>query len=169
MPTYNMRVLGIDPGIELAGFGLIDAQVGLNPVLVHCGVIRTSSMLSTEERLVIIAKDLQDLIDQSGDIDVAGIEELFFAKNVTTAFTVGQARGVIMYILAKNGIPIVEVKPVEVKQALTGSGRADKKEMQRMVQFTFGLDAPPRPDDAADAAAVALTALASYTRQKQEG
>lgn len=162
-----MRVLGIDPGIDRMGFGLIEVGPG-RPVLVECGVVRTNRESSTAERLMELRTDLVGLLQRFGPIEVAGVEELFFAKNVTTAFLVGQARGVILLCLAEQHLPIVEVKPVEVKQAMTGSGNADKREIQKMVQLNFGLAAPPQPDDAADAVAVAVTAAAIYQRKQQE-
>jgi crossover junction endodeoxyribonuclease RuvC len=97
------------------------------------------------------------ILDRHPDIALAGVEELFFAKNTKTAMMVGQARGVILFTLGSRGIRIEEVKPVEVKAAVAGNGRADKKEMQRIVQLTFHLSAPPQPDDAADAIAIALS------------
>ncbi|PIW36710.1 MAG: crossover junction endodeoxyribonuclease RuvC [Candidatus Kerfeldbacteria bacterium CG15_BIG_FIL_POST_REV_8_21_14_020_45_12] len=162
-----MRVLGIDPGIDLMGFGLIEIGPG-RPELIECGVVRTSRELSTAERLAELYTDLSALLIKFGKIDVAGVEELFFAKNVTTAFLVGQARGVILLCLAESKLPIIEIKPVEVKQAMTGSGNADKKEVQKMVQLNFGLSEPPQPDDAADAVAVAVAAGAMYKRNQQQ-
>lgn len=160
-----MKVLGIDPGIEITGFAVIETN-GATQVLLHCGVIRTSKELTTSERLCIIQEDLQSILSQHTEIECVGVEELFFSKNAKTAFVVGQARGVILLTLEQAKIPLVEVKPVEVKSAIVGTGNAGKKEVQRMVQLLFHLDAPPQPDDAADAAAIALTAAARYSLQK---
>jgi len=158
-----MIVLGIDPGIETTGFAVLRV-VGAERELVEYGVIRTSSTLAVPERLAIIHTDIQGILDRYADIEIAGVEELFFAKNVTSAFKVGQARGVILFTLHAAGVTIEEVKPVEVKAEVTGNGGADKQAVQRMIQFEFGLDSPPTPDDAADAIAIALcTAL----RQRQ--
>lgn len=161
-----MRVLGIDPGIEITGFGVVDIT-GANHELVACGVVRTSKDLTLSERLVILEKDLQEVLDTYGPFDLAGVEELFFSKNAKTAFMVGQARGVVLLSLErerqKTGqMKLIEVKPVEVKAAMTGSGNAGKKEVQKMVQLHFGLSEPPQPDDAADAVAVAITAAAHH-------
>ncbi len=162
-----MRVLGIDPGIAITGFGLIEVS-GSEQRLIDCGVIMTAKELSTSDRLAELRKDLVALLERFGEIDVVGVEELFFAKNVTTAFLVGQARGVILLSLGEREIPIVEVKPVEVKQAMTGSGSADKREVQKMVKLNFGLAKVPQPDDAADAVACAVTAAGMHLRNQQQ-
>ncbi len=159
-----MRVVGIDPGIEITGFALIEVE-GAKQELIECGVIRTPSTSTTVERLIMIENDLSELLKRFGDVDVAGVEELFFAKNVTSAFQVGQARGVVLLLLGQAGIPIIELKPSTVKAAVTGNGRADKKEMQRMIQLQFNLPEPPQPDDAADAVGVAMTAAAHFRNQ----
>lgn len=161
-----MRVLGIDPGVEITGFGLVDVD-GNSQTLVECGVIRTPVGEPLPQRLNLLAQDLSSLLDSFGALDLVGVEELFFSKNAKTAFMVGQARGVILYTVAAAGFTIQEVKPVEVKSVVVGSGNAGKKEVQRMVQMLFGLDAPPEPDDAADAAAIALAAAAISTSATQ--
>lgn len=151
-----MRVLGIDPGIERLGFAVADIH-GRTHQLLACGVIHTPSSDSVPERLVQIRHDLTELLSQFPDIEAAGVEELFFSKNVTTAAMVWQARGVILEALQAHGIPhIQEVKPNQVKTAVAGNGAAKKPEIQTMVALTFGLKETPKPDDAADAAAVAL-------------
>lgn len=157
-----MLVLGIDPGIEITGFAIIDVSNGERKLL-ECGVIRTSKDLSLPERLTVIHEDLNSIITQYPDIAVAGVEQLFFAKNVTTAFAVGQARGVILFTLAQLGITIESVLPAHVKMAVVGHGNAKKHEVQKMIQLLFGLAEPPQPDDAADAVAVAIATHARTT------
>lgn len=145
-----MRVLGIDPGYDRLGFGVIEGERAL-----AYGVVTTPKG-AIEERLREIAVDLRALFVQHRP-DVLVIEELFFAKSVTTALKVAQVRGVVMMLAADAGIRIVEVKPNEVKMAMTGYGRADKKQMQEMVKTVFKLNCIPKPDDAADALAIAWT------------
>jgi crossover junction endodeoxyribonuclease RuvC len=153
-----MRVLGLDPGSELTGFAVLDSAVAGSWELVTCGVIRTPRDLSDADRLGVLGADLRTVLTQYGPFDLAGVEKLFFARNVTTAMQVGQARGVILFTLAEDQITIVEITPAEIKMAMTGSGNANKHDLQKMVQLTFGLATPPQPDDAADAVAIALTA-----------
>lgn len=159
-----MRFLGIDPGFERTGFGVINREAG-ELTLEAYGVITTSKEDAYPERLVQLQEGLEAILEQFPDIAAVGVEELFFAKNVTTALPVAQARGVILFTLARRNCIIQEIKPVEVKAAVAGNGRADKKEMQRMVQLTFGLKEVPQPDDAADAIAIAMTisATSQYT------
>ncbi|OGY86207.1 MAG: crossover junction endodeoxyribonuclease RuvC [Candidatus Kerfeldbacteria bacterium RIFOXYA2_FULL_38_24] len=154
-----MKILGIDPGIETIGFAIIENQ-SAGQSLLECGVIKTSSQDLVAKRLQDIHQDLTQILKRHQDIVLAGVEELFFAKNTKTACNVWQARGLILFTLQEFGLTIKDIKPNEVKMAVTGSGRADKKEMQKMIQLRFGLDQPPQPDDAADAAAIAITAAA---------
>lgn len=156
-----MKFLGVDPGVEITGFAVIEVS-GSTQELLQCGVIRTPKNLPLPERLEMIYTNLTELLQQYSDIVLAGVEELFFAKNAKTAFHVGQARGVILFTLQQQGITIEEVKPVEVKSAVVGRGNADKKEVQRMIQLIFSLAEPPQPDDAADAVAVALMVAGRY-------
>lgn len=149
-----MRTIGIDPGTAILGWGLVDEQNGqLTPV--EHGVLTTAAGTPQPQRLLTLYTGLQALITQFKP-DAAAVEELFFGKNVNTALTVGQARGVILLALAQAGLPIFEYKPASVKQAVSGYGGADKRQMQEMVRITLGLSAIPRPDDAADALAVAI-------------
>lgn len=150
-----MIILGIDPGTATMGYGVI-THTGRDVTFVDCGVIQTSKHERMADRLVIIAKDLRTLIKRHKP-DVVAVEELFFAKNVTNALTVGQARGVVLLIAAEAGCEIAEYKPHQVKQAISSYGRATKQQMQQMVQTILSLAAPPTPDDAADALAVAIT------------
>lgn len=149
-----MRTIGIDPGTATMGWGIVDEQGG-QLSLVGVGALTTPTRLPQAERLLIIYDGLCTLIARYAP-DTAAIEELFFGKNVNTAITVGQARGVALLVLGQAGLPIAEYKPTVVKQAVAGYGGADKKQMQEMVRMTLGLAAAPKPDDAADALAVAI-------------
>ncbi len=153
-----MRILGIDPGSGIIGFGLVDK--GRQNVLVDAGVIRTTIGDDVASRLVELYDSLTELIVELKP-DVAAVEKLFFAQNVTTAMTVSQARGVILLALAQNGLLIHEYTPLQIKMAMTGYGRATKAQMQEMVRVQLRLKNKPKPDDAADALAVALTHAAT--------
>ena len=150
-----MAVIGIDPGTAITGFGIISEgeSGGLNPI--EYGVFRTEAGLAPEKRLVSIYQQITDIIKRY-KIASAAVEKLFFQRNTTTAMTVGQARGVVLLALEQNGIPISEYNPVEIKQAITGYGRAGKRQIQEMVKVLLELDEIPKPDDAADALAVAI-------------
>lgn len=158
-----MVALGIDPGIETTGFGVVE-RMGSRTVLREYGVIRTTAKDATAERLQQLYDGLQSVLQRHPDVEIVGVEELFFAKNVTSAIAVGQARGVILFTLHAAGVTIEELKPSEVKAGITGNGQADKKEMQRMIQLECGLAEPPQPDDAADAVAIALCAALRHNR-----
>ncbi|HMO56615.1 MAG TPA: crossover junction endodeoxyribonuclease RuvC [Roseiflexaceae bacterium] len=149
-----MRTLGIDPGTAIMGWGVVDEQGG-NLSLGGFGALRTPAGMAASERLLLLYDELRTLLATYLPAAVA-VEELFFGKNVTTAIHVGQARGVALLAIAQAGVPVFEYKPVVVKQAVAGYGGADKKQMQEMVRMTLGLDHAPRPDDAADAVAVAI-------------
>ncbi|MDX1662704.1 MAG: crossover junction endodeoxyribonuclease RuvC [Candidatus Promineifilaceae bacterium] len=150
-----MRILGLDPGTATTGYGIIDIVEG-EPQAVAYGVIRTSSKKSTPERLQKIYDELSELLDEYRPV-AAAIEEVFFGRNITTAISVGQARGVLILALAKAGIPVDEYSPPQVKDAVTGYGNADKHQVQLMVRTLLHLEETPRPDDAADGLAVAIT------------
>lgn len=156
-----IRILGIDPGIAITGFAVLDCD-GAQRTLVTYGVIRTPEGMPLAERLVLLRTDIKTVIERYPGIHTVGIEELFFAKNAKTAFMVGQARGVLLCTLAEAHIPIQEFKPVEVKSLVVGHGQAKKTDVQRMIQLIFGLATIPQPDDAADAIAIALSAAAQY-------
>ncbi|MBS3873570.1 MAG: crossover junction endodeoxyribonuclease RuvC [Firmicutes bacterium] len=155
-----MLVLGIDPGLALTGFGVVE-EINNKVQLQRVGCIRTPATLPAAERLQIIFNELAAVLVE-GKINTAAVEQLFFNTNVTTALAVAQARGVILLALANQNIPTAEYTPLQVKQALTGFGRADKGQIQRMVQSMLGLKEIIRPDDAADAVAIALCHLQSY-------
>lgn len=150
-----MLVLGIDPGIAITGYGLIQTGDRDEYKPVDYGVIRTESDLADPERLAVLYHALSDLLDNY-KVESCAVEKLFFQKNVKTALSVGQARGVTLLILSQNQIPISEYTPNEVKQTVCGYGNAGKGQVQRMVQTLLHLDALPKPDDAADALAVAI-------------
>lgn len=149
-----MLVLGVDPGSAITGFGLI-REAGSRLEAVEYGCIRTSPAKPIELRLKAIYNELGDIIERHRP-DFFAVEELFFNKNVRTALTVGQARGVIILAGAKNGLPLHEYTPLQVKQAVVGYGRADKNQIQFMVKTILNLPEIPKPDDVADALAVAI-------------
>lgn len=148
-----MRIIGIDPGTARLGYAVIEFDG--DPVALDFGIVETSPANDMAHRLLDVHQSLQTLIAAHRPT-VMAIERLFFAQNVTTALAVGQARGVVMLAAAQAGLDIVEYTPAEVKQAVAGYGKADKHQIQQMVQLLLGLDAPPTPDDAADALAIAL-------------
>lgn len=150
-----MRILGIDPGTGILGFGVIDVAKG-RPRLVDAGVIRTPVKEDDAVRLLTIYEELTDIIAAS-EPTIMSVEKLFFARNVTTAMTVAQARGVVLLCAMQAGLTIFEYTPMQIKQATTGYGKADKKQMQEMVRIHLGLAEVPKPDDCADALAAALT------------
>ncbi len=156
-----MISLGIDPGTASLGYGFVREHGDGSLEALRYGAIRTRSDTAMPERLFKIYRELAGLIAEFQP-DRAGVEELFFARNVTTAITVAQARGVALLSLQSAGIPMAEYKPNTVKQAVTGYGGADKTQMQEMVRLLLSLDAAPKPDDAADALAVAITDIHSY-------
>ncbi len=160
-----MKILGIDPGLHRIGIALAEIRGG-HYQLLQCGVITTDPSASFPERLVQIRTDLESFIGQHSGIEAVGVEELFFAKNITTAASVFQARGVIIETLQRGGLPmILDVKPQQLKQYLCGHGNATKQEVQAMVKQTFGLEATPQPDDAADAAAITIATEALIRAQ----
>lgn len=150
-----MRILGIDPGTGILGFGVIDIQHG-KPQLVDAGVIRTPAHEDDAVRLQTIFDELTDIIVQTKPTHMA-VEKLFFARNVTTAMTVAQARGVVLLAGKQADLELFEYTPLQIKMAITGYGRADKKQMQEMVRLHLNLAEVPKPDDCADALAAALT------------
>jgi crossover junction endodeoxyribonuclease RuvC len=149
-----MRIIGIDPGTGILGFGVIESYGHKNQV-VDAGVIRTPVKEDDAVRLQTIFEELSEIIAQTKPTEMA-VEKLFFAQNVTTAMTVAQARGVVLLAGRQAGLTIHEYTPLQIKQSLTGYGRADKKQMQEMVRVLLGLKEIPKPDDCADALAAAL-------------
>ncbi len=150
-----MRILGIDPGTGILGFGIIESAKG-KVQLVDAGVIRTPVKEDDAVRLLTIYEELTDIIAETTPT-MMSVERLFFARNVTTAMTVSQARGVVLLCGKQAGLEIFEYTPMQIKLAVTGYGKADKKQIQEMVRVILGLSEIPKPDDAADAIAAALT------------
>jgi crossover junction endodeoxyribonuclease RuvC len=150
--------LGIDPGTATTGYGLVDTEPDGSLVAVKYGVILTPKESTASARLVMIYDQLHELLDEYKP-QLAAVEKLFFARNVTTALAVGQARGVVMLALEQAGLEVFEYTPKEVKNAVAGYGSAEKRQVQEMVRALLQLDSIPKPDDAADALAIAITHL----------
>jgi crossover junction endodeoxyribonuclease RuvC len=148
-----MIAIGFDPGTARLGYGVIESDPV--PRAIDYGVIVTDSGAPMPTRLLLIHSAVSELIDRHQP-DAVAVELLFFAQNVTTAMTVGQARGIVLLAAAQRGVAVAEYAPAEVKQAVVGYGKADKHQMQEMVRIVLGLDVAPSPDDAADALAVAI-------------
>ena len=156
-----MRILGIDPGYGITGFGLVDAQRGQLRLL-NCGAITTPPNTEFAWRLEVIYNDMRQLLEVAKP-DAVAIEELFFGQNVTTGIGVAQSRGVILLAIRQAGVPYYEYKPMQVKQAVVGYGNATKHQVQDMTKRLLHLTAMPKPDDAADAIAIALCHARSST------
>ena len=156
-----MRILGIDPGYGITGFGVIEADRGSNR-LVHCGAITTPAGMDFSARLEIIYEDMRQLLDTAKP-DAVAIEELFFGQNVTTGIGVAQSRGVILLAIRQAGLSVFQYKPMQVKQAVVGYGNATKHQVQEMTKRLLRLERLPKPDDAADALAIALCHARSST------
>ncbi len=154
--TKAMRIIGIDPGTGILGFGVVDFDKTGKPKMVDAGVITTPAHTPHDERLEDIFDNLTDIIAETKP-EIMSVEKLFFTKNITTAMTVAEARGVALLVARKAGIPIAEYTPMQIKQTLTGYGKADKKQVQEMVRLQLGLKEVPKPDDCADALAAAIT------------
>lgn len=150
-----MRILGLDPGTGRTGYGVIDAIDGRLTAVTY-GVISTPADEDTPYRLQTIYQKVSQLITDYQP-DTAAVEEVFFGRNITTAISVGQARGVLLLALANAGIPIREYSPPKIKEAVTGYGKADKNQVQMMVRNLLDLEETPHPDDAADGLAIAIT------------
>ena len=150
-----MRILGIDPGTGILGFGVIDIGPRGKMSLVEAGVIRTPVKQADSDRLVTIYDELHQIITETKPT-VMGVEKLFFAQNVTTAMSVSQARGVVLLCGKQHDLELYEYTPMQIKMAVTGYGKADKKQVQEMVRVLLGLSEVPKPDDAADALAAAI-------------
>ena len=160
-------VVGLDPGTAITGYGVLECGRTVHDLRVlEYGVIRTAKTLSQSERLLLLYKQLTALLKRYQP-SVAGCEKLFFSKNVKTAGEVGQARGIILLTLAQHGIQVTELTPPQVKQAVTGYGSADKKQVEYMTQHILHLRTRPKPDDAADALAIALATATQLALQRQ--
>ena len=156
-----MRILGIDPGLAIVGFGLIEADAGRTQLLQY-GTVTTPAGLPLSDRLVQLERDTEELLAQLRP-DAIAIEELFFSNNITTGIAVAHARGILLCTAAKSGIPLYEYTPMQVKQAVVGYGLAEKRQVMDMVRRLLKLRSVPRPDDAADALAIALCHARSAT------
>lgn len=153
-----MKILGIDPGMAIVGYCILEYD-GKNMELLHSGSIQTEKGQRESARLLEIFNDITFIVEKYQP-DVCAIEKLFFFRNTTTAMPVSQARGVILTVLEQHGVEIFEYTPMEVKQVLTGYGRADKKEVEQMVKLSLGVEKLPKLDDTVDSIAIAIT----YTR-----
>ena len=156
-----MRILGIDPGYGITGFGLIETERNQNR-LIQCGAITTPAGMDFSARLEIIYEDMRKLLEMAKP-DAVAIEELFFGQNVTTGIGVAQSRGVILLAIRQAGLEVTSYKPSQIKQALVGYGNATKHQMQEMTKRLLHLQQNPKPDDAADAIAIALCHARSST------
>ncbi len=154
-----MLVLGVDPGLATTGYGLV-AEQRQNLSLVDFGVIETPANLPLDKRLQQLYHELCSLV-AGFDLEAVAIEDLFFSRNVRTAMAVGHARGVVLLAAAEANLPVFEYTPLQVKDAVVGYGRATKSQVQEMVRLLLGMECIPRPDDAADAIAIAICHLHS--------
>lgn len=150
-----LRILGIDPGLATTGWAVLDFDADSNPTIVDYGCILTEKGLTVSQRLSEIYDDLNELIELHNP-DYAGIETLLFCNNAKTVMAVGEARGVVLLSLEKHAIAIREFTPLQVKNSITGYGKADKRQVQENVRMICGLKDIPKPDDAADAIAIAI-------------
>ena len=160
-----MRILGIDPGLATMGWGVVDAEAGKQR-LVECGALITPPDMPFHRRLHHLFVGVKELIVKYQPAEIV-FEELFFAKNITTAMAVASARGVALCACSDSGLPLYEYTPMQIKQAVTGYGKADKMQVQQMVKMMLNLPEVIRPDDAADAVAAALTHAASGRMKEQ--
>lgn len=157
-----MKIIGIDPGIGICGFGVIEtAGVGFNLKVLDFGAVTTKVDAPMPLRLFELYESLGEVFDETSP-DVVAVEKLFFSKNITTGIAVAEARGVVLLVAEQKGLPVFEYTPNEIKMTLTGYGSADKSQMQEMVRVQLGLKAKPKPDDAADALAAAITCAFLY-------
>lgn len=160
IPT-NKRVLGLDPGFARTGFAILDLNRGGQKVLIY-GCWETKKNESFSQRLVFLANELRKILKKFKPTLVA-VEELFFFKNLKTAIQVAQARGALLLVAEQTKTPIIELTPLEVKQSISGYGRASKQQVQKMVQLILKLKEKPKPDDASDALAIAIAASSRST------
>lgn len=165
-PRWEYVALGIDPGTATTGYGVVGMTLEGNFELLACGVIRTDAGVPMHLRLRELFEDLQRIIAEFRPHALA-VEKLFFGRNVTTAITVGQARGAVLLAAALAGLEVAEYTPAEVKQAIAGYGNAEKRQVQEMVQRLLALDFIPQPDDAADGVAIGICHLQSLIYQRR--
>jgi crossover junction endodeoxyribonuclease RuvC len=153
--TTNKRIIGIDPGTGILGFGIIDVSPRGELSLIDAGVIRTPANQPESDRLFTIYSELSEIINETKP-DIMSVEKLFFAQNVTTAMSVSQARGVVLLLGKQSNMELFEYTPLQIKQAISSYGRATKAQMQEMVRIILKLKQIPKPDDCADALAAAI-------------
>jgi len=162
-----MRILGIDPGIGICGFGLIESAGGINVKALDFGAVTTKVDAPLPSRLKELYDSLLQVVDETKP-EVVAVEKLFFSKNITTGIAVAEARGIVLLVAEQKGLPVFEYTPNEIKKTLTGYGAASKSQMQEMVKMQLGLEKKPKPDDAADALAVAITCSLLYLNGKND-
>lgn len=158
-----LRIIGIDPGLATTGWAIVDFDGSSNPNVIDYGCITTKKGLTISQRLKEIHDDLNKLIEKYNP-EYAGIETLLFYNNQKTAIAVGEARGVVLLVLEQKGVPIKEMTPLQVKNSITGYGQAKKKQVQEAVKILCGMEELPKPDDAADAIAIAMAAEVRVSR-----
>lgn len=163
-----MKILGIDPGIGICGFGLIEAASRASATALDYGAVTTEVDAPLPARLKELYDSLTEVFEQTKP-EVVAVEKLFFSKNITTGIAVAEARGIVLLVAEQHGVPIYEYTPNEIKKTLTGYGAAEKAQIQEMVRVHLGLKAKPRPDDAADALAVAITCSFLHELGKNDG
>lgn len=161
-----MRILGIDPGIGITGFGLIEADFGKAKAL-DFGVVKTKVDAPIASRLKELYDSLVQVFEEC-EPEMVAVEKLFFSKNITTGIVVAEARGIALLVAEQRGVPVYEYSPNEIKKSLTGYGAATKTQMEEMVRIHLGLEKKPKPDDAADALAVAITCSFLYQMKETE-
>ena len=160
------RILGIDPGIGITGFGLIEADFGKARAL-DFGVVKTEVDAPIAERLKELYDSLVQVFEETKP-EMVAVEKLFFSKNITTGIVVAEARGIVLLVAAERGLPVYEYSPNEIKKCLTGYGSANKTQVEEMVRVHLGLEKKPKPDDAADALAVAITCNFLYQTKEAD-
>ena len=163
----NLRVLGVDPGSSITGYGVIEGD-GRKTRLVEYSGIKVASSLSIPDRLLLISTKLEEVITRLRP-DACAVEETFFATNVKSALSLGQVRGAVLLTAARNGVPVFDYSPLEIKQALVGYGRAEKHQVQEMVRLLLGLKISPKPLDASDALAAAICHLNTFATRARQG
>ena len=163
----NLRVLGVDPGSATTGYGVIEGD-GRKTMLVEYSGIKVSSRLAVPDRLLLISTKLEEVIARLKP-DACAVEETFFATNVKSALSLGQVRGAVLLTAARNGVPVFDYSPLEIKQALVGYGRAEKHQVQEMVRLLLGLKNAPKPLDASDALAAAICHLNTFATRARQG
>ncbi|MBP5513140.1 crossover junction endodeoxyribonuclease RuvC [Candidatus Saccharibacteria bacterium] len=163
-----MRILGIDPGLGRCGFGLIETSSRSGASALDFGVVTTTVDMDLPNRLLELYDSILEVFEETKP-EVVAIEKLFFAKNITTGIAVAEARGIVLLVAAKKGLPVYEYTPNEIKKSLTGYGAATKTQISEMVRVHLGLEKKPKPDDAADALAAAITCSFLYMTGKNDG